>query len=283
MPTDWERRRIRLPWGQLTAYVAGEGPPLLLLHGLGGSGRYWAGLAPLLADRRMLIAPDLAGFGRSDKPRVQYTREFHLAALDRLLEELGIRGDVAVAGHSMGGILAALFAARRPGRIESLALVASPFPRRQMRPFGIPHGSVRLGAYRAMQRLLPLLSPLVHSSTFPRVVVADYLRHTVDSYQQTSNALIWDPGVADELRASGLGAIDPALLLYSDEDTTIAPDSLARWRTLLPRAQVLQIAGAHQLLLRDHFATLARWYDRLPDAPGLAAGARRPMGAVPPA
>jgi pimeloyl-ACP methyl ester carboxylesterase len=259
MSPAWEHRRIPLSWGRLSVYVAGDGPPLLLLHGLGGSGRYWSGLAPLLAGRRTLVAPDLAGFGRSDKPPVQYTREFHLAALDTLVEALGITDSLAVAGHSMGGILAALFAGRRSHSIESLALVAAPFPRRQMRPHGTPHGPVRVAVYRTMQRLLPLLSPLVRSQTFPRAVVADYLRHTLDSYQQTSNALIWDPGVAGELEANRLGSVHPTLLLYSQEDTTIAPDSLERWRALLPGAEVLQIPGAHQLLLRDHFATLARW------------------------
>jgi pimeloyl-ACP methyl ester carboxylesterase len=76
--------------------------------------------------------------------------------------------------------------------------------------------------------------------------------------------------VADEL--SGLDAAladHPQLLLFSDEDTTIAPDSCERWRAVLPRAEVLVIPGAHQLLLRDHFARLAGWYGaRSVAAPG---------------
>ncbi len=105
------------------------------------------------------------------------------------------------------------------------------------------------------------MSPLVRSPVFPRAVIADYLRHTVDSYQKTSNALIWDPTVAaefatldDDLRGR------PQLLLYSAEDTTVGPDNLERWRAVLPHAELRVIPGAHQLLLRDRFATLARWY-----------------------
>ena len=241
--------------------IAGDGPPLLLLHGLGGSGRYWAGLAPLLADRRMLIAPDLAGFGRSDKPRLEYTGDFHLDTIDSLLAGLHVEGQLALAGHSMGGILAALLACRHPAAAESLAVVAAPFPRQQVHAHRMPNGRVRVAIYRAVQRLLPALSPLVRSATFPRAVVADYLRHTLDSYQKTSHALIWNPAAAE-----ALGGLDeelsdrPQLLLYSDEDTTIAGDSLERWRALLPSAEVMIIPGAHQLLLRDHFATLAAWY-----------------------
>jgi pimeloyl-ACP methyl ester carboxylesterase len=215
----------------------------------------------LLADRHTLIAPDLAGFGRSDKPRLDYSRDFHLATLDGLLTALHIDGQVAVAGHSMGGILAALYASRHPGRIASLALVAAPFPREQRRPNGIPNGRVRIARYRALQRLLPLLSPLVRSPTFPRAVIADYMRHTIDSYRITSRALIWDPAVAEAfagLAASLIGR--PQLLLYSDQDTTIAADSLERWRAVLPDAATMIVPGAHQLLLHDHFAAFAGWY-----------------------
>lgn len=260
MTDTWTHRRIRLPWGRLSVYTAGEGPPLLLLHGLGGSGRYWAGIAPLQAGRHTLVAPDLPGFGRSDKPHADYSRDFHARAVADLLDELGAP-TADVAGHSMGGILGALFAVRNPQRVTSLALAASPFPRRQVRPYGIPHGLVARTAYRTVQRILPAISPLVRSATFPRAVVADYLRHTVESYQRTSNALIWDPTLADEL--AGLDeamAGRPQLLLYSDEDRTIDADNLLHWREVLPRAEVRIIPGAHQLLLRDHFATLSEWY-----------------------
>ena len=261
MAALWKHRMVRLGWGRLSVHVTGDGPPLLLLHGLGGSGRYWAGIGPLLAGTRTLIAPDLAGFGRSDKPRLEYTRDFHVEAIEAMLAALGVDGDLGVAGHSMGGILAALFAARHPARVESLALVASPFPRTQTHPFRMPRGLVARTVYRTVQGLLPLVSPVVRSPVFPRAVIADYLRHTVDSYQRTSNALIWDPTVVDEFATldDALGE-RPQLLLYSGEDTTIGPDNLDRWRGVLPRAEVVVMAGAHQLLLRDHFATLAGWY-----------------------
>ncbi len=272
MSTPWAHRRVRLPWGRLSVQVAGEGPPLLLLHGLGGSGRYWAGIGPLLAETRTLIAPDLAGFGRSDKPHLDYTRDFHVESIEGLLAALGVDGELDIAGHSMGGILAALLSARHPTRVTSLALVASPFPRPKLRSFRMPHGFTGKVVYRTVQRLLPLVSPLVRSPVFPRAVIADYLRHSLDSYQQTSDALIWDPSLVEELAALG-ASLDgrPQLLLYSEEDTTIGSDDLGRWESLLPQAEVILMPGAHQLLLRDHFATLARWYEARPLAAAEAA------------
>lgn len=242
--------------------TAGEGPPLLMLHGLGGSGRYWGGIATVAPERR-IIAPDLPGFGHSDKPRVDYSRDFHVGALDDLLAALGVEGRLDVAGHSMGGILAALFAARHPERVNTLALVASPFPRQQLHPYRLPRGAVGHTVYRAIQTLVPLVSPVVRSATFPRAVIADYFRHTIDSYQRTSDALLWDPRLGDELSALAANLRGrPQLLLYSDEDRTIGPDNLGRWRVVLPQAEVRIVVGAHQLLLRDRFATLVGWYAR---------------------
>ena len=258
MPHRWEHRRIALGWGRLSVYVVGEGPPLLLVHGLGGSGRYWAGLAPHLAASRTLIAPDLAGFGRSDKPALDYSRAFHLDNLDGLLAGLGIASPVSVAGHSMGGVLAALYAASRPERVNALALVATPFPRAQQHPLRLPGGPGGRAFYRVVQEVLPLLSPLVRSATFPRAVIADYLRHTLASYELTSHSLIWDVSAVDELEP--LRTADrPELLFYSDEDRTIASDSLQLWRSVLPRAEVLGAPGGHQLLLRGGFTRLAEW------------------------
>ena len=262
MSQAWRRQRVRLRWGRLNVYIAGDGPPLLLLHGLGGSGRYWAGLAPHIAATRTLIAPDLAGFGRSDKPALDYSRAFHLDSLDALLVALGMDAPLAVAGHSMGGVLAALFAARHLQRVESLALAAAPFPRLQTNPSPLPGGLAGRAFYRFVQQALPLVSPLVRSQTYPRAVVADYLRHTHASYRRTSHSLIWDAGIIDEL--AGLRSCDSLreLLLYSAEDRTIASDSLQCWQRVLPEAHRLLVDGGHQLLLRGGFANLAQWVAR---------------------
>jgi pimeloyl-ACP methyl ester carboxylesterase len=264
MSQAWRRQLLRLGWGRLNVYLAGEGPPLLLLHGLGGSGRYWAGLADHLNTTRTLIAPDLAGFGRSDKPSSDYSRGFHLDNLDAMLAALDVDAPLALAGHSMGGVLAALFAARHPKRVEALAIAAAPFPRVQTQPSHMPRGVTGRAFYGFVQRTLPLVSPLVRSQTYPRAVVADYLRHTRDSYRLTSQSLIWDVAAVDEL--DGLRTRDDLreLLLYSEADRTIASDSLHRWQHVLPRAESLLVPGGHQLLLTGGFADLASWLERPP-------------------
>lgn len=59
----------------------GGGVPVVLVHGLLGSGRYWGGVSPLLEDAHWVVVPDLLGFGRSPWPEVAYTVEEHLRAL----------------------------------------------------------------------------------------------------------------------------------------------------------------------------------------------------------
>ena len=60
-----EERRLDVHGARLRYYVGGEGPPLLLVHGLGGAASNWSELAPLLAPRRRLLVPDLPGHGGS--------------------------------------------------------------------------------------------------------------------------------------------------------------------------------------------------------------------------
>lgn len=101
----------------------GGGSALLLVHGLGASAERWAPVVPLLSGRFRLVAPDLVGFGRSDKPHADYTPGFLAGFAAGLLDELGI-GRAHVAGSSMGGQVAAELAASRPEMVDRLVLVS---------------------------------------------------------------------------------------------------------------------------------------------------------------
>jgi pimeloyl-ACP methyl ester carboxylesterase len=101
-----------------------NGRAVVLLHGFNFAGFYWAGPIEALrsAGFRVIVA-DQIGFGRSSKPIIPYN--FHDMALNtrKLLEHLGI-GSAAIVGHSMGGMLAARFAASYPDVTERVVLYA---------------------------------------------------------------------------------------------------------------------------------------------------------------
>ncbi|MFD0665749.1 alpha/beta fold hydrolase [Thermocatellispora tengchongensis] len=104
--------------------MAGDGPPLLLIHGIGDSSATWEPVLPLLARRFTVIAPDLLGHGESDKPRADYAVAAYACGMRDLLSVLGV-DRVTVAGHSLGGGIAMQFAYQFPERCERLVLVDS--------------------------------------------------------------------------------------------------------------------------------------------------------------
>ena len=111
--------------GHRRAFVkTGSGPVLLLLHGLGCDHTTWSPVIDTLARRYTVIAPDLLGHGRSDKPRADYSVGGYANGMRDLLTVLGI-DKVTVAGHSFGGGVAMQFAYQFPERTERLVLVAS--------------------------------------------------------------------------------------------------------------------------------------------------------------
>lgn len=83
----------------------GQGAPLLLLHGLGGSAGSWTPLRPLLAPHFALVMPDLPGFGRTPPPDAPLSTTSLADAVEAWLGREGLRG-VACCGHSMGGAVA---------------------------------------------------------------------------------------------------------------------------------------------------------------------------------
>jgi pimeloyl-ACP methyl ester carboxylesterase len=148
---------------------AGSGPPLVLLHGLSGSSRWWARNIAPLAQHFEVHTVDLAGFGRS-----RGAGPFQLAAaaaqMAGWMEQIGIER-AAVAGHSMGGLVAAELAADHPQRVERLVLVAAALPALRLAPFETPADLIRGLPYLPFSFLELLLPDLIRAGV-PTVVSA---------------------------------------------------------------------------------------------------------------
>ncbi len=138
--------------GYRRAYLrAGHGPVLLLVHGIGDSSETWSALLPRLARGHTVIAPDLLGHGRSDKPRADYSVAAFACAMRDLLSVLDV-DRVTVVGHSLGGGVAMQFAYQFPERCERVVLVA---------PGGVGpdlHSVLRLAAIPGSGLVLSLLT-----------------------------------------------------------------------------------------------------------------------------
>ena len=96
---------------------------LVLVHGLGASADRWARVNPLFAKTFRVVAPDLIGFGHSDKPSLDYTLEFFSDFLGDFFTHTGISNPYLI-GSSMGGQIAAVYAISNPKKIEKMVLVS---------------------------------------------------------------------------------------------------------------------------------------------------------------
>ncbi len=144
--------RYRTIHGYRRAYIdAGQGPVLLLIHGIGDSSETWRPvLDQLMLDHRVIV-PDLLGHGRSEKPRADYSVAAYANGMRDLLTVLGI-DRVTVVGHSLGGGVAAQFAYQFPDRCERLVLVGSGGIGRTVSPL------LRVAAVPGVELFMPLLA-----------------------------------------------------------------------------------------------------------------------------
>jgi pimeloyl-ACP methyl ester carboxylesterase len=120
--------------GYRRAFVhVGRGPVLLLIHGIGNSLETWAAQIEDLSRDHTVIAPDLLGHGRSDKPRADYSVAAYANGMRDLISVLGV-DRVTIVGHSLGGGVATQFAYQYPERCERLVLVGSGGVSRALHP-----------------------------------------------------------------------------------------------------------------------------------------------------
>ncbi len=119
-----EMRTVRIHGHRRAFVTAGDGPVLLMIHGIGHDHRTWLPVLSTLSKRFTVIAPDLLGHGSSDKPRCDYSMGGFANGMRDLLTVLGINR-ATVVGHSLGGGVTMQFAYQFPERTERIVLVAS--------------------------------------------------------------------------------------------------------------------------------------------------------------
>jgi pimeloyl-ACP methyl ester carboxylesterase len=107
--------------------VAGEGSPVILLHGFAQTSHMWLPLIPELAKTHLVIAPDLRGFGFSGKPECCYDKKSMAQDIHALAQALNL-GTVGIAGHDIGLMVAYAYAAQYPDEVGRIALMDAFLP-----------------------------------------------------------------------------------------------------------------------------------------------------------
>jgi pimeloyl-ACP methyl ester carboxylesterase len=204
-------------------------PPVLVVHGITGSRRYWLPRILPLASRYRLLVPDLPGFGFSPKPFVDYTPAFFVDSLVEFLDQEKIAGPVHVVGHSLGSVIGLELATRHPERVGRLALLNVP-------RYNDPDEAHRLwiagsASYRNLLSVNTLSANLAqvrrtgfrlttrYVRRLPLAVLADARRFTFRSLTSTLEHCLLHYRVDDVLEAM---PERPALLIHGDNDQ-VAP------------------------------------------------------------
>jgi pimeloyl-ACP methyl ester carboxylesterase len=231
-------------FGQKIQYLdAGSGPVVVLLHGLGGNGTNWAFNIPALAQKYRVIVPDQVGFGRSDKPLINYRVGTYVDFLDKFLAGLKVER-VSLVGNSMGGWIAASYALKYPAKVERLVLVdAAGFAPPKEFDLNTLAG-LNPSTREEMKRLANMVfyNPLFKSDAAIDVLLAQRLS-AGDGY--TIQRLVESIHHGDDMLDGKLGGIkQPVLLVWGREDglTTLAREG-EKFKREIPSAQLVVFDG----------------------------------------
>lgn len=234
---------------------AGAEPPVVLLHGIFAEKDHWVDFARALTGRWQVIAPDLPGFGRSGRLASEaYDYDAQVQRLLALLDALQLRR-VHLAGSSMGGTLAVLFAQKHPHRVASVALIGSPHGLRTPHPSRmdalIDEGQAPLVAAtpQAFDRMTALV--FARAPWIPGPILQQAKASALND--APSNLRLWHEQLQhryllDE-RIVGLQA--PTLALWGDADQVFHPSGMQRLRERLPAARVESLPGLGHLPMME--------------------------------
>ncbi|MFW8628398.1 alpha/beta fold hydrolase [Deinococcus sp. ME38] len=214
--------------------------PLVLVHGFGTSGQIWRSVTPALPGA---MTPDLPGFGAAaPQGRPGQTTGAMAAAL---ADQLGPLRDITLVGHSMGGKVALLVAARWPHLVGRLILVApSPPIPEPMSDEGRAALRAAHGEADALRRQYRQITRQPLSPQAMDQLILDGQRASRDAWHA------WpDVGSRENISAETAGLRVPVTVLFSEDDPAIPPDVIQREvLARLPRAQALPIQGSGHLL-----------------------------------
>ena len=218
-------RRTVVVRGQRVAYeVAGAGEPIILVHGLGGSTRWWARNASPLAEHHAVYLVNLPGFGSLRWRGPRFVLREAADWLAEWIDAVGI-GPCHVVGHSMGGCIAVRLAARRPELVRRLVLVA---------PAGVPTGR-RMVSYG-----VPLVAAsLAATPSFLPVLALDVMRAGPLTILRAARELLTED-VRDDLQAVAA----PTLLIWGDRDPLVPPSLGPAMRDEIADARLVLVGGA---------------------------------------
>jgi pimeloyl-ACP methyl ester carboxylesterase len=282
---EFQAHEVELHGHRCVYRLAGEGPAVVLIHGMVNTSHHWRRVALGLADDHTVVAPDLIGHGESSAMRGDYSIGAHAARIRDVLTAIGIERSTIV-GHSLGGGVAMQFFYQFPQRVERLALISSgglgPDVSPLLRAAALPGASALLAALAdrrvvagldrsgaalrtrgiglgaQLRSIARALAPLGRPGA--REAFLQTLRAVIDTHGQRVSA-------TDRLH---LLEHMPTLFVWGERDHTIPPAHGAAAHAAIPGSRFESVPGAAHFPHLENSeavtAILARWLAEMPAA-----------------
>jgi 4,5:9,10-diseco-3-hydroxy-5,9,17-trioxoandrosta-1(10),2-diene-4-oate hydrolase len=253
--TDLEEAFVLVDGVKVHYQRAGTGRPLLLLHGLVGSAKNWRQNITFLSRDSSVYAVDLFNMGESERiPGLNAGLEATADRLAACMDALGV-AEADIAGHSHGGAVAMMFAARHPDRVRSLILFAPANPFCDLGHQLIRFYQTRFGIWLARQ--IPVLPRMLKATALSRMygdpsrvsagslegyIEGLHVPGTMDHILQIVDRWFVDMGL---LRSALTGLVaKPTLLIWGDRDRAVGLPSGRELQRTLPQSSLMVIPGA---------------------------------------
>lgn len=243
----------RIDVGRLTmnAVVAGNGRPIVLIHGLGWDNTLWGRQVERLSDRYKVIAGDTRGHGGTDKPAGPYSIDQFAEDWAALMDHLAL-GQALVLGFSLGGMIAQRLALMRPDLVGALILASTTC---RVPESSRNHMEERISAMRAA-------GPAAAAQVAARSVFSEAWRDR--NPDRLASFVAWRAGqdhtaLVEAMRATAdfdvtaeLGNVNvPTLVLTGTGDTLMPPSAQSLIGQYLPAAQSASIAAGHMISVEE--------------------------------
>jgi len=230
-----ERRYTRVGDYRIHSVHAGEGDPVVLVHGLSGSHRWWRFTLPELARRHRVHVPELVGFGDSRRPAGRQPTILEMAGVVRQWLDALRLDRVDLVGHSMGGQILVHVAAATPGRVRRLVLADAAGVPRMLTVAELARLASELIPPRAWGRLTFLPTIALDAVRAGPLVLHDALRHVL----------------ADDIRPLLPQIRSPTLVVWGELDPLTPLEHGRLIAEAIPDARLLVLPGAAHNAMAD--------------------------------
>ena len=257
---DWQKhlRWVEVDGRPVNVLDAGEGPPLLFVHGHSGNWTNWLEQVPKFMGSRRVIAPDLPGFGFSPMPEWRISIENYGRFLVSLLDALEVTDPVPVVGNSMGGFVSAELAVKDPRRVEGLVLVTAAglstkylqfseelLRREWFRAFAraintfsrIPEARLNTLVSRPRLRRLVLSQVVADTNRLSPVMAREMLRGSGRPAAPYATDALVDYDIRDDLPTVSC----PTLIVWGEKDRVVGVEAAEEYQREIPHAKFVML------------------------------------------